>query len=218
MLANPKQIYPPTDDKRWRFVQAAMRRNGFRRSGLRGRGGGVSSPLTQDHHNTIMAQVPDALERIQRTLAWYKEIFGTFDPEIRSFANFPTLFMGLVDESGRLSLYDRKLRIVDAVGNIVADQLDPAKYADFISEAVEPFVSITSAGTVGYDSHSRTGCFCRCQRRWYTGQRRGNIYPVRHRWPGFQPPDRPGGAAGDGGGTVRPYAHPPHHHHHRAGV
>lgn len=34
MLANPKQIDPPTDDKRWRFVQAAMRRNGFRRSAL----------------------------------------------------------------------------------------------------------------------------------------------------------------------------------------
>lgn len=34
MLANPKQIDPPTDDKRWRFVQAAMRRNGFKRSAL----------------------------------------------------------------------------------------------------------------------------------------------------------------------------------------
>ena len=34
MLANPKQIDTPTDDKRWRFVQAAMRRNGFRRSAL----------------------------------------------------------------------------------------------------------------------------------------------------------------------------------------
>ena len=34
MLANPKQISPPTEDKRWRFVQAAMRRNGFRRSAL----------------------------------------------------------------------------------------------------------------------------------------------------------------------------------------
>lgn len=34
MLANPKQIDPPTDDKRWRIVQATMRRNGFRRSAL----------------------------------------------------------------------------------------------------------------------------------------------------------------------------------------
>ena len=100
--------------------------------------GGVSSPLTEAHRDTIMAQVPDALERIQRTLAWYKEIFGTFDAELRSFANFPTLFMGMVDPDGKLSLHDGKLRIVDAVGNIVADQLDPARYMDYLSEAVEP--------------------------------------------------------------------------------
>ncbi len=100
--------------------------------------GGVSSPLTEEHHSTIMAQVPDALARIQRTLAWYKEIFGTFDAELRSFANFPTLFMGMVAPDGKLSLHDGKLRIVDAVGNIVADQLDPARYMDYLAEAVEP--------------------------------------------------------------------------------
>ncbi|MBK8905362.1 MAG: Ni/Fe hydrogenase subunit alpha [Anaerolineaceae bacterium] len=100
--------------------------------------GGVSAPLTQEDHNAIMALVPDALARIQRTLDWYKDVFGTFNDEIRSFANFPTLFMGLVDANGELSLYDGKLRIVDAVGNIVADQLDPARYMDFIGEAVEP--------------------------------------------------------------------------------
>ncbi|MFZ1396997.1 MAG: Ni/Fe hydrogenase subunit alpha [Candidatus Promineifilaceae bacterium] len=100
--------------------------------------GGVSSPLTQEDHSAIQTLVPDAMERIQRTLDWFKEIFGSFNDEIRSFANFPTLFMGLVDANGELSLYDGKLRIVDAVGNIVADQLDPARYMDFIGEAVEP--------------------------------------------------------------------------------
>lgn len=34
MLANPKQLNPPSEDKRWRIVQATMRRNGFRRSAL----------------------------------------------------------------------------------------------------------------------------------------------------------------------------------------
>lgn len=34
MTQNLKQMDPPTDDKRWRIVQAAMRRNGFKRSGL----------------------------------------------------------------------------------------------------------------------------------------------------------------------------------------
>lgn len=34
MTQNLKQIDPPSDDKRWRIIQAAMRRNGHKRSGL----------------------------------------------------------------------------------------------------------------------------------------------------------------------------------------
>ncbi len=34
MTQNLKQTNPPSDDKRWRIVQAAMRRNGHKRSGL----------------------------------------------------------------------------------------------------------------------------------------------------------------------------------------
>jgi NAD-reducing hydrogenase large subunit len=100
--------------------------------------GGVSAPLTEEHHAEIMARIPDARMRIRRTLDWYKEVFGNFDAEIRTFANFPTLFMGLVDEKGELAFYDGKIRIVDAVGNIIADQLEPSRYMDYIAEAVEP--------------------------------------------------------------------------------
>ena len=100
--------------------------------------GGVSAPLTEEHHAEIMGKIPDAMMRIRRTLEWYKGVFGDFDEEIRTFANFPTLFMGLVDEKGELAFYDGKVRIVDAVGNIVADQLDPTRYMEYIEEAVEP--------------------------------------------------------------------------------
>jgi NAD-reducing hydrogenase large subunit len=100
--------------------------------------GGVSAPLTEEHHAEIMAKIPDAMTRIRRTLDWYKGVFGNFDDEIRIFANFPTLFMGLVDEKGELAFYDGKIRIVDAVGNIVADQLEPSRYLEYIEEAVEP--------------------------------------------------------------------------------
>ncbi len=34
MTETMKPLDPPSDDKRWRIVQAAMRRNGFKRSGL----------------------------------------------------------------------------------------------------------------------------------------------------------------------------------------
>lgn len=100
--------------------------------------GGVSNPLSEAHRDILLAQLPDAKQRILRTLEWFKGIFGSFDAEIRSFANFPTLFMGLVHRDGRLSMYGGNIRIVDAMGNIVADQLPPEKYQEYIAEAVEP--------------------------------------------------------------------------------
>jgi NAD-reducing hydrogenase large subunit len=100
--------------------------------------GGVSTPLTEENRQIILGKLPDAMVRIRRTLDWYKDIFGKFDAEIRSFANFPSLFMGLVNDEGELSLYDGKIRICDARGEIIADKLDPRKYLDYIGEYVEP--------------------------------------------------------------------------------
>lgn len=100
--------------------------------------GGVSAPLSEEDRDTILAQIPDAKARLLRTLDWYKGIFGNFDAEIRSFANFPSLFMGLVHRDGRISMYGGNIRIVDAVGNIVADQMPPEKYQEYIAEGVEP--------------------------------------------------------------------------------
>ena len=54
-----------------------------------------------------------------------------FREEIRTFANFPTLFMGLVGDDGGLEHYDGKLRFLDAGGHIVADGLDAATIADY---------------------------------------------------------------------------------------
>ncbi len=100
--------------------------------------GGVNAPLTGEKREAIRAAIPDALNRALRTIDWYKTVFGSFDAEIRTFANFPSLFMGLVTPKGELEHYDGKIRIVDAVGEIVADQLDPSDYAQYLAEAVEP--------------------------------------------------------------------------------
>jgi NAD-reducing hydrogenase large subunit len=100
--------------------------------------GGVNKPLTPEKHELITSMLPDAMTRIQRTLDWYKDTFGKFEEEIRTFANFPSLFMGMVTDEGEMDLYEGKLRIVDAKGSIIADGLDPRQYMDFIGEHVEP--------------------------------------------------------------------------------
>ncbi len=100
--------------------------------------GGVSAPLTPENREFILQRIPEALKRTRRTLEWYKEIFGHFDAEIRTFANFPSLFMGLVSDNGELEMYNGKLRFVDATGRILADKIEPRQYGDYIAEAVEP--------------------------------------------------------------------------------
>jgi NAD-reducing hydrogenase large subunit len=100
--------------------------------------GGVSAPLTADRREIIMSKIQEAIIRVRRTLDWYKEIFGNFDAEIRTFANFPSMFMGLVTDNGELEMYDGKLRFVDATSRIVADKIEPNRFRDYIDEAVEP--------------------------------------------------------------------------------
>ncbi len=102
--------------------------------------GGVSEPLSEERRDQILTALPEAKAIALRTLDWFKTTFDQFTEEIRTFANFPSLFLGLVsDEDNSLALYDGHIRIVDATGHIVADKLDPAAYKSYIHEAVEPW-------------------------------------------------------------------------------
>ena len=74
----------------------------------------------------------------KRALDWFKTVLDQFREEIRTFANFPTYFLGLVSPTGELEHYNGFFRVVDSRGNIVADKLDVLNYADIIGEACEP--------------------------------------------------------------------------------
>ncbi len=106
--------------------------------------GGVAAPLTIEQRDSILAMLPDTLAIAQRTLDWFKGVMGEFGEEIRSFGNFPTMFMALVDAEGGLEHYDGYLRVIDAAGKVVVDAIPPARYQEFIGEAVEPFSYLKS--------------------------------------------------------------------------
>ena len=112
--------------------------------------GGVSAPLEVEQRDKMLKMIPDALAIAQRTVNWFKDVLEQFRDEIRTFGNFPSMFMALVTPQGpgehnaMLEHYDGKLRFVDASGNVVADQIDPAKYNDYIAEAVESFTYLKS--------------------------------------------------------------------------
>ena len=101
--------------------------------------GGVNGPLSPALRGEILAKLPEALEIIKRTLDWFKRGLDEYQEEIRTFANFPSLFMGLINKNKELAHYDGFLRFVDASGRIVADKVSLTKYMDYIAEAVEPW-------------------------------------------------------------------------------
>ncbi len=101
--------------------------------------GGVNEPLSAEKREQILNMIPPAIAAIQRTLEWFRKSVEKFAAEIEVFANFPTLFMGLIDGRGMAEYYDGALRVIDSEGNIIAGELDPARYADYIGEAVEPY-------------------------------------------------------------------------------
>jgi NAD-reducing hydrogenase large subunit len=101
--------------------------------------GGVNEPLSQKNRDSILAAIPEVIRIAFDTLQFFKKNVETFREEIRTFAAFPTLFMGLVTPDGRPGYYEGHIRFTDAHGQIVADNLSPANYPEYLGEAVEPF-------------------------------------------------------------------------------
>jgi len=101
--------------------------------------GGVATPLTEETRDKILEGIPRAIEITQRALELWRGVLDKFQDEIATFGNFPTHFLSLTAPGGGLDLYDGNLRLRDAERGIVADQLDPTAYDEYIGEAVEPW-------------------------------------------------------------------------------
>ncbi len=114
--------------------------------------GGAKWPLSKAKADYLRANLPEALDSAQKTLALFKKWLVNFDDEVENFGNFPSYYMGLVTSDGGLEHYDGTLTIMDNDGQVVARCVDPAKYSDFIGEAVEPysFMKFPYFKAVGY--------------------------------------------------------------------
>jgi NAD-reducing hydrogenase large subunit len=107
--------------------------------------GGVTGPLDAERRDQIVAALPEARAIAERALDWFKSQIERFREEIRTFANMPTLFMGLVGDEGTLDHYDGKLRFLDAGGHVVADGIDGSRYAEFIAEIAHPWTYLKTS-------------------------------------------------------------------------
>jgi NAD-reducing hydrogenase large subunit len=126
--------------------------------------GGAKWPLTEEKADYLKANLPEALDIALKTLALYKKWLENFEEEVENFGNFPTYYMGLVTPNGGLEHYDGKIRIMDKNGKVVAECVNPAKYNEFIGEAVEPwsFMKFPYFKSIGYpDGAYRVGPLAR---------------------------------------------------------
>ncbi len=102
--------------------------------------GGVAAPLTDDVRLRILSEIPEMIALLHRNMDWFKREMESYSQEIRVFGNFPSMFMGLVDNhTGGLEMYSGVLRVVDERGQVVQPGFKPRNYADYIGEAVEPW-------------------------------------------------------------------------------
>ena len=100
--------------------------------------GGVMNPLNDEDRDDLLSGFGEAYQTTHAALNIVQNWVTTNLMEVQRFANFASLYAGLVDENGCPALYDGNLRMKDHDGNTLAE-FDPAGYLAFIAEHVEPW-------------------------------------------------------------------------------
>jgi NAD-reducing hydrogenase large subunit len=83
--------------------------------------------------------LPEAYANLKLALTAYKQIAGTFKQEIEVFANFPSNYLGLINEDESIEFTDGALRLIDPKGAIIEDGMTASRFTEVIGEAVENY-------------------------------------------------------------------------------
>lgn len=106
--------------------------------------GGVSDPLTPEKREQILALLPEALRLAQMAFERFVPTLGQFEAEIESFANFPTLFMGLRSKNNTLEFLNGELCIFGPDLTPLECDIKQEDYDHIIGEAVLPYSYLKS--------------------------------------------------------------------------
>ncbi len=97
--------------------------------------GGIADPMTEETRAKMLADLDEAQQTAEDALGIFISMLGKFEREVANFGLFPSLHLGLANDAGTWENYDGHLKFVDAEGNTVADNIDPADYREYIGEA-----------------------------------------------------------------------------------
>jgi len=101
--------------------------------------GGVRTPLSKEKKDRILDGQAEAVEITLKAMSLFKEKVESLRGEIENFGNFESSFLGMITPKGGLEHYDGLIRMIDSKGRIIADQLNPKEYYNYIGEATEPW-------------------------------------------------------------------------------
>ncbi len=96
--------------------------------------GGILFPLSESNRKALLHWIPEVKETVLHAIHLLKKFQDENQEMISSFAISPTMYMGTVGSRGEHELYEGRLRFIDADGNILLDQFDPARYLEVIAE------------------------------------------------------------------------------------
>ncbi len=97
--------------------------------------GGVASPLSEEDRDWMLSQADEMIGYVQDGIQIGKGWLGANQDVVQRFANFPTNYMGMVND-GALELYEGDLRIIDKNGEFI-NEFPNTQYLDYIQERVE---------------------------------------------------------------------------------
>lgn len=100
--------------------------------------GGVINPLPSQNRDRLVEGFDEAHATTRIALDLVKDWAGEHIEEIKSFANFPSNYTGLMNEKGQPDMYDGKIRVVNP-GHETLAEFDPSEYLQYIGEHVEPW-------------------------------------------------------------------------------
>ncbi|MBP1465202.1 Ni/Fe hydrogenase subunit alpha [Candidatus Chloroploca sp. M-50] len=99
--------------------------------------GGVRSGMSAEVRAAFRQRLPEAMDVTRNALARFKTVLDASDEEVTSYGFFPSLFAGMVTPEGNWEHHGGKLRVRDAEGQILADQVKADDYQQLFGEASE---------------------------------------------------------------------------------
>jgi NAD-reducing hydrogenase large subunit len=101
--------------------------------------GGINKLVTLEERNSLQHELPQMLQWAKDAVDIAKQLHAQNPALYNNFGSFRSNLMSLVRPDGAMDLYDGVLRVRDADGRILFDQVDDQRYLELIEEEVRPW-------------------------------------------------------------------------------